>query len=217
MRYTGRMRAVIVSTVVGALTLAARPLAAAPPEDLPTYCRATNSNMQAQVRCLYTEKAAQDRAGRTRAGVVPEAWTRCESSSASWTAMDVCLANTRAGIAAPAAGGAPPRATGAETQPDQGGTATAPSREGQAPAGTALAPPPAAATPPSAVTGTPSTVILGPRGGAASPASEPNRPTRPVTEAEAERHLKGVLERSGDAQARCTKKQYGGGWVTVCE
>src|SRR4030095_11648904 len=51
-------------------------------------------------------------------------------------------------------------------------------------------------------------------------AGAPRRPggrRRPVTEAEAERPLKAVLERSGEPRARCTKKQYGGGWVTVCE
>jgi hypothetical protein len=77
--------------------------------------------------------------------------------------------------------------------------------------------PPAATAPSSAGPGTPSTIILGPQGGAATASTEPNRVTRPVTEAEADRHLKGVLERSGDSQARCTKKQYAGGWVTVCE
>ena len=104
---------------------------------------------------------------------------------------------------------APGAAERDEAKTEQGGDA--------APGPTAAAPEPSeAATPPGAIAPSPSTVILGPRG-TASAASEPNRVTRPVTEAEAERHLKGVLERSGDPAARCTKTQYSGGWVTVCD
>ena len=216
MRYTGFMRAELVLVAVAGLTLAARPLLAAPPADLPTYCRSTQPTMQAQVRCLYTEKAAQDRAAGVRAAVTPDAWGRCESSSASWTAMESCLANARAGVAPSAGGTVASPSGGGDTRPDPPGTAAVPSGDTDAPGATAAAPP-VAATPPPAVTGTPSTVILGPQGGAASAVSEPARPTRPVTEAEAERHLKGVLERSGDSQAQCTKKEYKGGWVTVCQ
>jgi len=105
---------------------------------------------------------------------------------------------------------APSASEGDETKAEQGGDA--------APSATAAAPAPSEpSTPPSAIAPSPSTVILGPRGTAASAASEPNRVTRPVTEAEAERHLKGVLERSGEPAARCTKTQYSGGWVTVCD
>jgi hypothetical protein len=88
-----------------------------------------------------------------------------------------------------------------------------------APGATAATPEPSepAAPASSTIVPSPSTVILGPRGTAASAASEPNRVTRPVTEAEAERHLKGVLERTGEPAARCTKTQYSGGWVTVCD
>jgi hypothetical protein len=65
--------------------------------------------------------------------------------------------------------------------------------------------------------GTPgSTVILGPQAGAPSAAVE-NRPTRPISEADAERHLRSVLERAGTPAAQCTKKQYGPGWVIICE
>ena len=207
------MRTLVVSlAVVGAL-LTARPLAAAPPQDLPAYCRSAFPQMQAQVRCLYTEKAAQERAANTRASVAPDAWARCESGSASWTQLESCLGQAGArGGATTSVGGTAAPSGGGETQPDQGADA-APSGTAAAPA----APPAEAVIPPSAVTSTPSTVILGPRGTAASAASEPHRATRPVTEAEAERHLKDVLERSGDPAARCTKKQYSGGWVTVCE
>jgi hypothetical protein len=59
-------------------------------------------------------------------------------------------------------------------------------------------------------------VILGPRPSPAAP-PERDRPTRAVTEADADRQLRGVLEREGDPKARCTKKQYGPGWVMICE
>jgi hypothetical protein len=39
----------------------------------------------------------------------------------------------------------------------------------------------------------------------------------PITPQDAERQLKGVLEREGATDAKCTKKQFGTGWVTVCE
>ncbi|HEU5197927.1 MAG TPA: hypothetical protein VFW70_24520 [Methylomirabilota bacterium] len=209
MRYTDFMRAVRVFTVLAGLTLAARPLPAAPPEDLPTYCRSTYPNVQAQVRCLYTEKAAQDRAARTRAAVAPEAWSGCEGSSASWTAMDSCLSNVAAIAPSSAGGSAALRGGGEAPRADQGATAAAPGGSGGVPDGDAAVSP-ETATPPS-------TVILGPQDGPAATAAEPSRPTPPVTEAEAERHLKAVLERSGEPRGRCTKKQYGGGWVTVCE
>ena len=167
------MRVPIVSIVVAGLMVAARPLFAAPPDDLSAYCRATHGAVQFQVRCLYTEKAAKERLASTRASVTPDAWSRCESSSASWGAMESCLQPAAAGGATTSVGGG--------------------------------------------ATGSPSTVILGPQGGSTAAAAEPNRVSRPVSEAEAERHLKGVLERSGEPQARCTKKQYSGGWVTVCE
>ena len=206
------MRSLIVSIVVTALVLTARPLFAAPADDLAAYCRSTHAAVQFQVRCIYTEKAAQGRLASTRANVAPDAWSRCESSSASWTAMESCL-----GMAAPRGGGMTPGGGGTgEARADDGarpeatGTASAPASPATAPASAATSPSPAA-------TGSPSTVILGPQGGSTASAAEPNRVTRPVPQDEAERHLKGVLERAGEPQARCTKKQYSGGWVTVCE
>jgi len=38
-----------------------------------------------------------------------------------------------------------------------------------------------------------------------------------ITAEDVDRHLRGVLEREGVTGAKCTKKQYGAGWVTVCE
>jgi len=208
------MRVSIVSIVVTGLMVAARPLFAAPPDDLSAYCRATHGAVQFQVRCLYTEKAAKERLASTRASVTPDAWSRCESSSGSWGAMESCLQSGTAGGAATSVGGSAsgePRADEG-ARPEATGTAAAP----PAPA-SAGAPASAATSPSPPAPGSPSTVILGPQGGSTASAAEPNRVTRPVTEAEAERHLKGVLERSGESQARCTKKQYSGGWVTVCE
>jgi len=45
----------------------------------------------------------------------------------------------------------------------------------------------------------------------------PAAPSQPIPESEAERHLRGVLEREGETDATCSKKQYGTGWATVCE
>ena len=207
------MRALIVPIVVTGLALTAQPLFAGPAEDLAAYCRATNPVVQFQVRCIYTEKAAQGRLAATRASVTPDAWSRCESSSASWTAMEACLgaAGARGGAMTPAGGGATGEArAGDGARPDAATPAAAHASGPTAPS--------TAATPPSpAGEGSPSTVILGPQGGSTASAAEPNRVTRPVPQDEAERHLKSVLERSGDTQARCSKKQYSGGWVTVCE
>jgi hypothetical protein len=208
------MRRLVVSlVVVGAVSLVAQPVAAGPPADVTAYCRATQPSTQAQVRCLFTERSAQDRAIRARASAAPDAWARCESGSVSWTDMASCLGQggTSGGVATSVGGAAAPSAAESdEARPEQGRDA--------APSATAAAPAPSEpVAPPSAIAPSPSTVILGPRGTAASAASEPNRVTRPVTEAEAERHLKGVLERSGEPAARCTKTQYSGGWVTVCD
>jgi hypothetical protein len=82
------------------------------------------------------------------------------------------------------------------------------------PAATAAAPTPA---PPVVAAGpTGSTVVLGPQQAPPTALVE-NRPTRPISEADAERHLRGVLERAGTPAARCTKKQYGPGWAIICE
>jgi len=48
-----------------------------------------------------------------------------------------------------------------------------------------------------------------------APSGEPQG--RQITEQEAERQVRGVLDRSGAQGAKCEKKQYGSGWVTVCE
>jgi hypothetical protein len=189
------------------------PAVAAPPDDLGVYCRANNPQMQSQVRCLYTEKAAQDRLARARPGVDPALWSRCQSASPAWTAMETCLApgsppDAGPGLVPAARGEGPveeradPRAAAPETAATPGGP------DGVTPAAAA----PAAPAPLSS----PSTIILGPQPSAAA-APENTGPARPVSEEEAERQLRGVLERGGNPAAHCTKKQYGPGWVTVCE
>jgi hypothetical protein len=208
------MRAGTLSLIVlGALALAAGTAAAAPPDDITIYCRSTFPATQAQVRCLFTERTAQERATRARASIAPDAWVRCAGGSGSWAAMEGCLAQAAtSGAGTTAVGGAPARSAEQERGEGHAGQDgdTAPATTAVAPGAADGGPPPGASAP------SPSTIILGPRGTAAS-AAEPARPTRPVTEAEAERHLKGVLERSGEPTARCTKRQYSGGWVTVCE
>ena len=43
------------------------------------------------------------------------------------------------------------------------------------------------------------------------------RASPPITDDEATQHLRGVLERAGEADAKCQRKQYGPGWVAVCK
>jgi hypothetical protein len=43
------------------------------------------------------------------------------------------------------------------------------------------------------------------------------RSSTPITEDQAERQLRGALERSGEKPTNCRQKQYGSGWVTVCD
>ena len=44
-----------------------------------------------------------------------------------------------------------------------------------------------------------------------------DRPTRSISLTEHDQRVKRVLERAGARNARCTNKQYGPGWATVCE
>jgi hypothetical protein len=57
-----------------------------------------------------------------------------------------------------------------------------------------------------------------PRWPSAPPAQKPASVGGPdASQQDAERHLRGLLEREGATDAKCTKKQYGSSWVTVCE
>lgn len=49
------------------------------------------------------------------------------------------------------------------------------------------------------------------------PPSRRYTPPAPISEADADRNAARALERAGESAAKCTKKQYGTGWVTVCE
>ena len=206
------MRSLVVALVAAVPVLSVLgSVAAAPSGDVAVSCRATNPQLPAQLRCIAMEKASQGRLGRAQPSVDPQVWARCQAASASWQEMEACIAQP---AVATGTGAAPGGA--AEARPDApaagAGQPGAPGAPGAA-AGT----PPAAAAPPAEV-GSPSTIILGPQPSAAAPAApEPDRPTRPVSEEEAERQVKDVLQRSGTPGAHCTKKQYGPGWVTVCE
>ena len=214
-------------TVTGALVViasalgAAVPTAAVPPEDLASYCRATYPQVPFQIRCMSLERASQERLNAARQAVDQATWDRCRNTSASWSTMEACLAQPATagapGGGAGAAVGAPTPAGASET-PDERGNAQRPSGEGGAPvSGEARNEPGAPATPPSAATtGSGSTIILGPQPSPGIAAPPENRPTRPVSEAEADRQLQNILERTGETTARCTKRQYGPGWVIVC-
>ncbi len=207
----------VVAWLVATVALLMLPAlaAAAPPQDVAAYCRATYPQVQFQVRCLNVEHAAAERVSRADPAADRDAFNRCLSGSASWAAMEACLAQSARGEAA----GGPAVTTGTPS-PTVGPGAPRPAQEGGSPAGpspeTAAAPPPAPA-PGAAGTPSPSTVILGPQPSPWAATAERDRPSRPISEADADRHLRGILERAGDTTARCTKKQYGPGWVIICE
>jgi hypothetical protein len=204
------MRAVVASLFVAAGLLGLpSPAPASPPDDIAAYCRALHPQVPFQVRCRNVENSAAARVGRAGPGSDPDAWNRCRGTASSWSAMEQCLAES----ARAAAGGA-----GAPGPMERPAPATAPDAPRPGPgvvpptAPPAAAPPPA--TPPTAVAPPTSTVILGPQS-APTPPSERDRQTRPISEADAERQLRSVLERN--PAARCSKKQYGPGWVITCE
>lgn len=217
------MKTVAVALVVVASALAlAAPTIALPPEDLAAYCRAVYPQIPFQVRCMSLERASQDRLAAARSAVEKTTWDRCHNGSASWSAMESCLAQP-ATASAPAPGSVIPPAGGgaseladdradARRQGGEGGGAPAPAEARTAPGAPATPPPPAASA-----SGSGSTIILGPQANPALTAPPDNRPSRPVSEAEADRQLRNVLERTGETSARCTKRQYGPGWVIVCD
>jgi len=225
------MRTVAVVLVVVALAFGpVAPAMALPPEDLAAYCRATYPQVPFQIRCMSLERTSQDRVAAARSAIDPTTWNRCQSGSASWTAMEACLAQPSA-VTTPGAGGVviPPGAPTSEPtdeqarrQPAEGaaptpGGPTSPggpiSEEARGAPGTAPTPAP----PPATASGSGSTIILGPQANPALSAPPETRPTRPVSEAEADRQLRNILERTGGSAARCTKRQYGPGWVIVCD
>src|SRR5262245_3745941 len=212
-----RTVAVVLVVVASAFDPVASALAL-PPEDLAAYCRATYPQLPFQLRCMSLERTSQDRVTAARSAVDPAVFNRCQSGSPSWTAMEACLAQPAAATT-PGAGGAviPGGAPAIEPTDEQG---RRPPAQGAAPptAGTptpeeARGAPGTAATPappPATASGSGSTIILGPQGDPALAPPE-NRPTRPISEAEADRQLRNILERTGGNAARCTKRQYGPG------
>jgi hypothetical protein len=44
-----------------------------------------------------------------------------------------------------------------------------------------------------------------------------SKSTTPISQDDAAKHLQGVLEREGAGGANCRQKQYGSGWVTICD
>ena len=163
------MKTVAVALVVVASALAlAAPTIALPPEDLAAYCRAVYPQIPFQVRCMSLERASQDRIAAARSAVEKTAWDRCHNGSASWSAMESCLAQP-ATASAPAPGSVIPPAGGGASEPaddradarrqgGEGGGAPAPAEARTAPGAPATPPPPAASA-----SGSGSTIILGPQ------------------------------------------------------
>jgi hypothetical protein len=219
------------ATVVGLVAL----VSAAPPEDVAAYCRATYPQVQLQLRCLNVEHAAASRVSQAAAAVDRETFGRCLSASLSWSVTESCLAQAARGGPLPTPVAAlPPAAERSGSPLEQAASppaATAPVAPGAAPPVLPGVIPPVlpGVIPPVAAGLSPATAALAPLPldpaaalapvPAAAPAAfvEPERPPRPITEADAERHLRSVLERAGTPRARCTKKQYGPGWASVCE
>jgi hypothetical protein len=199
------MRAVVAGLVatVSLLALPA-PAAAAPPEDVAAYCRAAYPQVSVQVRCLSVEHAAAARVSQASASADPEILDRCLSDTTSWAAMEACLAQS-ARLADP--GGAMTSTPPPTAEPDLSG----PGREG----GDTLAPPLVATR---GSSGAPSPSTSTPGRGPGLPSLAPiEPPSRPIPEADADRHLRAILERTGTSVAQCRKKQYGPGWVTICD
>ena len=211
------MRTVVAGLVaVAAGLVLPAPVAAVPPEDLAAYCRAAYPQTEFQLRCLNVETAAAERVARAAARADRDAFSRCLGASPSWAAMEICLAQVARGGPLPSAGGpvsmAPPAVDQGARRPGQGaGPPTDVARDLPG-----VVPP--AAAPEAAVAPSPSTTVLGPAPSLPSTAlAEPERPPRPISEADADRHLRGVLERVGLPAARCMKKQYGRGWASICQ
>jgi hypothetical protein len=185
---------------------------AAPPEDIAAYCRTTYPQLQFQVRCLNVENAAAERVSRAASAADSDIFGRCLAASISWASMEACLAQSARGVplgGVPGMTNPPTAAVIPSTSPDSLGGAPPGPRSPDAalptPAGARLDAPPS------------STTVMGPEAATAAAAAPENRPTRPISEADADRHLRGVLERAGVPAAQCNKKQYGPGWVSICQ
>lgn len=211
LRYTGDLMRTAVAWTVATVSVLAplAPAAAAPPADIAAYCRATYPMVAFQVRCLDVENAAAARIARGAETIDRSLFDGCLDTSPSWVVMERCLAQAAPDAPAPAATTptASPAVAAAQPRPDRG--PTSPESEGR----TVEAP--AQETIPDA--SSPSTIVLGPRVSPVTAPREPDRPTRPISEADAQRHLRGILERVGMPTARCTTRQYGPGWVSICE
>jgi hypothetical protein len=224
-----------VAGLVGAAVVVrlAALVAAAPPEDVAAYCRVTYPQLQLQLRCLNVEHAAASRVSQAAAAVDREMFGRCLTASPSWSATESCLTQAARGapLPAPVAALPPPAERGAPLEQAAGPPATT---AGVVPGATppvlpGVIPPVLPGVIPPAAPPLPATAALGPLPldpaaalaplPAAAPAAlaEPERPPRPISEADAEKHLRSVLERAGTPRARCTKKQYGPGWASICE
>jgi hypothetical protein len=218
LRYTGGLMRTAVAWPVATASLLAllAPALAAPPADIAVYCRATYPQVPFQVRCLNVENAAAARVARTAETADRIVFDSCLDASSSWAVMEGCLAQASPagrGAPAPAATAVPPSPGVAPAQPARDPGTASPGNAGT----TVEAPAPETTTDTAVGASSPSTVILGPRVAPATAPREPDRPARPISEADAERHLRSTLERVGLPTARCTKKQYGPGWVSICE
>ena len=176
------------------------------------YCETFNAQ---KPKCLKVEQAARARIERSRTafhGPPRQLFEYCERETHSWRVMEACIrANgvRRRDGDGRARGGAPDDARSTGRSEGEMWESRDPSR------GTA---PEAAPLIEKAAPLPPNVQVWGPTTTATTPtAPETDGPSQPIAPTDADRHVKGVLERTGVADAMCTKKQYGSGWVTVCE
>jgi hypothetical protein len=232
LRYTGAMRTAVAGLVVAAAAVfLVGPAGAAPPEDVAAYCRAAFPQVQLQVRCSTVEQAAAERVSRIASVADAETFNRCLTITPSWMAMETCLIQiARSGLPPGAEGAVSAALPTAERSGEPPGQPADPLAAAALPG---VIPPvlagviPPAVSPEAALAPTtspagPPPLLPAPADGAdplAPPpaAVEPERPPRPISEADADRHLRSVLERVGLTSARCTKRQYGPGWASICE
>jgi hypothetical protein len=203
------MRVLVAALVAtGSMLAVVAPAAAAPPTDVAAYCQAMYPQPQLQVRCLSIEHAAAARVSRASAGFDPEPFNGCLGNTTSWVTMEACLTHV-ARLLHPTGASMRTPAPGLTRADSEGGVAEDPLR------GTDVVP----ALAPAAGSAAALAPSLGGSGlQPGMPLEKPlERPSLPIPEADADRQLRTVLERTGISAAQCRKKRYGPGWVTICE
>jgi hypothetical protein len=223
---TSRLTAtVVVLLITSSLTTAH----AAPPSDIREFCAATTASPGARDACIRSEQDAKDRAERARqsfTGTDAATWNACYGRAATWSSLRQCLVNPAVQLQPRRSGGlvdslnrAAESTRGLANSMRELGDATRAAGEAARTAAPDLERIETVA-PSSPAPSPPSVIYLGPQTpppASESPDTSPARPSIPIPQAEADRQARDAMERAGDREAKCVKRQYGSGWVTVCE